>query len=184
MIDINLLPPQDVAKKEEALLRSKAIFGIVAVTILFAVVIGGTFFYEGYLVVQRNSLAARKEAATVTLTQLGQLASELITLHQKLSGINTVEASRFNFPASFKYVQGLYPAGVKVTKVTVNSDGKVAFAGESQSSGAVATLVSNLSSDQTLKQVKLASLTMNDDGGFSFSINAQYGPGSTKNTNN
>jgi Tfp pilus assembly protein PilN len=183
MNDVNLLPDVKVSSMAENRMRRNFVVLVAVFSLVWLVVVGGLFGFNQMSIDKLKMLEDRKIANQQRIAGLSSLGIDLVTLKQKLAGIKFIKDGRYDFPESLKYVLGLFPDNVKVTKISISENGEIVLSLNSTDTNGVAAFISQMGQESVLKFPKLASLRLSDEGKYSFVISARYGKGTKFTTN-
>lgn len=184
MIDINLLPEKNVSTIEENRVKKFSLLGFVGFSAVWALVLGGLFFYSSILAGQQSSLSLQKDSLQSRLNEQSSLVNDLLNLKQKASGISYIQKNRFDLPASLKYIFSLFPPEIAVSKITIDNLGFVTMDLRGTDSEIVADFVSSMGEETVLKSPTLSTFNLSSDNKYNFVITAQYGDKIVKSINN
>lgn len=185
MNDVNLLPEEEVVTIEQGRFKAKSLLAAIIITLIFAAGMIGVNSYGSFLGLQKNSWEGRRSAAIAKQESFGKLASDLAALKLKADGIGRIQATRFDFPESFRYVLAAVPPGIKLGSLVLKDNGNMGIELTSTDKSQVSSFLVKLSADPKIKEAKLAGLSLSDDTAkaksYSFNISAKYG-GDAKDT--
>lgn len=174
MIDVNLLPEQNVSNLENSRIKKFAVTATMIFSVIWWLGVGTVFVYDQILQKQRSTLETEITNSESRINALHRLGNDLLILSQKTSGIEFLERTRFDFAGSLQYVLKLFPPGIEISRISLDESGEVTFSGRSPTSAVVSSFLSQLGVDQTLNFQRLTSLRFSDDGNFDFTITSQY----------
>ncbi len=175
MIDVNLLPQNDLVKKQDTKIKFYSVLVIVVTVLVVSATIGGLLIYKGMQEKQLAELMLREKTAKASLEQDTQKATTLISLKKKAKGIETIEKNRYDFQDAFGYVTSLVPPGIDINSVIIKDDGEVTLTLNSESVQEVVDYIGSISSDSNLKKTRVSRLGVGEDGKVGFILGGDYG---------
>ena len=177
MIDINLLVSSDVLSLSQKIFKKN--LAVVCLVLTFVVIFGGAIIF-GIDQLSTTRLAQikshRQELQNQFASDLPKLEM-LLSLKDKLAGINRVISTRPNLSTAISKQQEMLLPGISTTNFTVSSDGSMNFNVKIANYKILSDYLTELETEKSrdfFKQLKISSLQMGKDGSFDFSINAVF----------
>lgn len=178
-IDINLLPTTDLLSRSQRQLRNNLMLvaaSLGAVVILSWIVVFGL----GRLAMsQLSTLEGQKQEQMNSFDAGIPKLNNLLTLKDKLGGIKKVQSVRPDLSAAIDVQQGLLVDGVATTRLDLNTSGQMNFDVTVRDVKSLSNYLTRLDSEETrsfFQALEISSLILGKDGGFIFSVNAQFDP--------
>lgn len=177
MVDINLLPVEEVREVEAKRLQKKVrTYSIIAIVLTILVTVG-VFGYWLYLVRQDEQLGKKINNLTSQIENLKEVESLFRVVKNKLSAIVGISAKTQNFEVILDEVAKITPQGVSLTDLTVKETNSITLKGSAVSASEFSSLVSNLLARDNpaskFSAVTVESLTRDDSGVYQFAISAK-----------
>lgn len=175
MADINLLPSEERAHEQFALLQKRlsifaiALLGVTAIATLVTLVL-----YTSS-VSKRTRLVSEIEDSSKRIEDTKANEELIVVVKEKAQAGDKILSSRTNHPEIFDKLALLIPTGVYFTDVKF-AQNKAAISGKASSSANVAGLISSLLSTEGTKlfsSVTMDSLSSDESGVFTFSMSLQ-----------
>ena len=177
MIDINLLPPQEVLSKKTAQFRYQltigATVGGAALVIFFGLLFSLDWLGQNRLntlLAQRQNLGARFDADTNKLELL-------LSLKDKIIGIKKVQQVRPDLSLAVSKLNTFSVDGVAITALNIGSEGTLVYSVTVRDDQALAAYLTKLESDMGrafFKNLTITGLQLGQGNSFSFSVAAQF----------
>lgn len=173
MIDVNLLPSQNVLSQKERDLRRKLKIGLtIASTVtIFLLII--SLVIDGFLSLRFNQ---QKQKSQELLTQFqGQMsvALNLRKLKDKISGIKTIQKGQIDFAGITGAVAPLFNSGVTLKTLSIDKDKNINLTAVADSLASLEVFIPTLKTP--FEKIILSGLRLGKDNSFDFSLSMTYG---------
>lgn len=168
MINVNLLPSQNVLSQKEKDLRRKLKIGLTISSSLLAVVVLFLIIFDGFLSLRLNQ---QKQKSQEFLTQFqGQMsvALDLRKLKDKISGIKTVQAGQTDFTTMAASVSALLTSGINLKTMSLDKNGKVNLTASAEDLASLQVFLPAIKGT-------LSGLRLTKNNSFEFSLEMTYG---------
>lgn len=175
MIEVNLLPTKKVLSRKEAsagrFLRGAVLVG----SLVLFLEVGVFLLFQQLFKRQVAALDARYAQLQSQAEQLSSVAVGLATVQEKARGITFVSSRRFNLAMVISDINRLFPSGMEMTSLQVNSSGAVALTAKAADSASLGRFISEITEQKRkLGKVTLSGLRQDVGSGYSFSLTASY----------
>ncbi|MCL4397488.1 hypothetical protein M1403_00415 [Patescibacteria group bacterium] len=177
MIDINLLPPQNVLSQKEKILRSQLTVAAIIGGVVTALVLGSLALINAYYSARLSAVAARRTSLTAQFNAVQKTALDLRLIKDKIAGINSIKTSQTQFPPILDDLTALFSGGFQLTQLSVDQTQKTSFAGITAGPESFNTLLGRIIAGRDANkygQIELSGLRENKDKTLSFSIQMLY----------
>lgn len=175
MIDVNLLPEQNVVARQDLKVKTYSVLVAIAFSVITFLIISGLTGYKAFQASEIARLGQEKIEYENRLISLTDQASDLLTLKKKAKGIAEIENNRYDFKDSFGYITGLVPADILLDEMTIKNTGEVSLNLSSENVNEVATYIKGVADDQKLDKSRLSRLDVSEDGLIDFIVQSDYG---------
>lgn len=177
MIEINLLPEQTILSlKEKRLVSLLAIWSVVVGSIV-AALFGGVFLVDRLVTARHVSMEQQyQELSNQFEGNLPRLVL-LVGLKDKITGIKKVLAVRPDLPEAIEELKTFFVDGVEMTRVEMSAEGGLRFDVNARNGAVLNEFLDRVQSPmgkRFFKSLSVSGLTMNGDGGFSFSVGSSF----------
>lgn len=175
MIDINLLPPQNLLSQKEKNLRSllmKILGGATILLVLVSGIIFGAKFYFDYQLTQQTQ---KRDQLAADFKSEAPIASKVRTLKDKVSGIKIIQDSQTNFASIVGRLRDV-TADTRLKNFIVDSDGRINLSASTDDIPRLDSFIQGITSEinNPFGQTLLSGLRRDPGGGFSYSVNTKY----------
>lgn len=175
MIDINLLPPQNILSQKERSLRTiliKILSGLTIIVVLSSGIIFAVKIYYDDQVVKQTQ---KRDQLTASFKEEAATASKVRTLKDKISGVKIIQDSQTNFAVIVKKIQEV-AQDTSLKSFTVDSDGRILLSASTDNITSLDNFISNITFDANnpFSKTTMSGLRRDPGGGYSYSINTQY----------
>lgn len=171
--EINLITSKRAASNEEVRLRRIVYFSTTAVLIIFMLVLVG--FY-GFSIYTASQLTRTEQEIVQTRSQIASLSNAEVLyrlLKQKLTGLQKISATRFNYIALFEFFKSLAAEGILIESVEIEDTSAVTITVNTPNSAALEHYVQALLKEASTRfsQVELVSVEYEKDANYAISLN-------------
>lgn len=171
MTDINLLPQRDAATQEEKRIRTILVTSISLLTLSLIIFETVLFIFSAVVTNVAASSAKRRAEIITELSPHEQTASDLRAIHTKIKGIKQIQTMQTNFGSVIGDVQKIFAADASITKLSLDTTGKISLAGVSSSLKSFGDLSDRLSSTSLFNKITLTEIAdKNSAIGFSLDM--------------
>lgn len=173
MIDVNLLPSQNVLSQKEKDLRRKLKIGLIISSSLLAVVVLFLIIFDGFLSLRFNQ---QKQKSQELLTQFqGQMsvALDLRRLKDKISGIKTAQKGQVDFAGITGEIAPLFNSGVTLKTLSIDKDKNINLTAVADSLASLEVFIPTLKTP--FEKIVLSGLRLAKNNSFDFSLSMTYG---------
>ncbi len=176
MIDINLLPSQEVISQKESELRDKFFLALWLCSLVLVVDLVLFFLISRVYKSRVSTLLAQRKNLTLQSEQLFQVALDLRTVQEKVNGYVLASASRRDFVPIISEITSLLGSQVELSEMNLNASSVkfVAKAADAKALNGMITRIVNPGGNPRLKNIVLANLRFDPSGSFDFQISADY----------
>ncbi len=172
MAEINLLPQEERAYEQFALLQKRLSIGAILLLATTAILTIVMLIIYTSSVSRRSNLVARIETSSKGIEELKANEELIVVVKEKAAAADKILSGRTDHSAVFEKLASLIPTGVYFTDVKFAPE-KAAISGKASSSANVAGLISSLLSSEGAKvfsSVTMDSLSSDESGVFNFSM--------------
>ena len=107
MIDINLLPPQNVLSVKEKNIRNQLTMIFAGVSVFLVLVSGIIFAFKFFNDYQLSEKTKKRDQLLADFKSQGEIAMQLRTLKDKAAGIKIIQDTRTDFAIITTKLQGI-----------------------------------------------------------------------------
>lgn len=177
MIEVNLLPPQNVLSQKEKVLRWYLILAAVGGGAALMLVLFLIFLGHGFFTIRANLLSRQRASLTAELQNELDTVATLQVINDKVSGLKTIRAGRTDFVSILQHLSDLVALGAKIKSVSLGTGGTVQFGATVADSAVLKTVLANLSqtgADNYFSDTVVSGLREDQDKNLSFSVTAKF----------
>jgi hypothetical protein len=177
MIEVNLLPPQNILSQKEKQLRRYLlvmVFGGGAVMVLALFLI---FSGHGFFTVRAGILSRQRADLETKVKNETEIVRVLQAVNDKLTGVKIIRDGQTDFAAMLTRLTEIENLGAKVRGVSFGSGDVVEFSVSVPTQAVLKTAFDNLTqktAHQYFSDIIISGLQENDDRSLSFSVTAKY----------
>lgn len=175
MIDINLLPQKNLLSVNENKFKNLSVKVVIVISLALTVVSGIIFGFKIFTDNQLSSQVNKRDLLFSQFQSQSETAKQFRTLKNKVAGIKIIQDSRTNFAAITKKIRDT-SSGTNLRSFEIDSDGKISLSAEVNSITDLDNFINRISleKDNTFDKSILSGLTRKPNGGFTYSVTAQY----------
>jgi hypothetical protein len=175
MIEINLLPQQNLISLKEKQLRLYLILLTAGLGIFTGLALGGTFTVDALFAARLKSLQQKNDSLQATYQAESPTARQFLTVKEKVAAITSVRADQTTFLEITNSLITLFGQEVKVMELTISGDGKIGTTLSVPSLGGYKAFMGRLTDGKSpFYDVEITGLRQGEDGSFNFSLQMGY----------
>lgn len=177
MIEINLLPPQNVLSQREKALRRYLLTALAAGLIGVFLCGFGIFLGRSFFVIRAEVLSQQRADLETQIANEIETLQLLHTIHAKLEGIRAIKKSQVNFTVILKRFLEIEELGARIGAISLGPGRAVRFSVRTVNVDALKKVLNNLSvssESHYFSKTEISNLQEEIDGTFSFVVNAVY----------
>lgn len=177
MIEMNLLPTQNVLSSKERTFRRWFFWAVLVCSAILVLDWGGFFLFQQLLKRQVAQLSSSESSLVSQSEQFSGLALDLRAVEEKVSGIVTVQGQRLDMAGRVTGIRGLLTEGVTLISLDVGVDKTLSFSAKAKDGPSLGMFISKVMQSQDgfrLGKVVLSGLRLDANGGYSFQLSGSY----------
>lgn len=177
MIDINLLPPQNVLTQNEKKLRSQLTIVAIALSAVFVLLVVGAFITESVVAARLVSGKQKQVALEAQFQSQAELASKMKTVKDKVVGLKTIRESRTDFAGIMASVEATLRPDIKLLTIQIDNGGHIIMSLSAPNTNSFDQLVTRFSvnnaSMSAFNKALISGLSQTKAGWFNFGLEMQ-----------
>lgn len=169
MIELNLLPKQNVLFQKDAALRKRFVIVVIFTSILL---VFDTVLYSlinNVLESRVSLITQKKNSLQVSLEGYSSVYLDLQTVEQKAGSIDKIRNIRKNFPQIISKIRSILGGGVDFNILDVDSTGLISVSAKASDPDSLSRFISRIAASD-LKNVVLSNLRQEGEKSFTFQI--------------
>lgn len=175
MIEINLLPPQNLISLKEKQLRVYLILLTVGLAVFVGLILGGSFTVDAMLSARLKSLQQKNDSLQATYQAEVPTARQFLTVKEKVAAITLVRADQTAFLEVTNSLIALFGQEMKVTELTISGVGKIGATVSTPNLESYKAFMERLTNGNSrFYDVEIIGLRQAANGSFDFSLLTGY----------
>ncbi|MBI3559108.1 hypothetical protein HY085_01815 [Candidatus Gottesmanbacteria bacterium] len=173
MIDVNLLPSQNVLSQKEKDLRRKLKIGLIISSALAVVVVLFLMIFDGFLSLRLGQQKQKQQELLAQFQKEMPAALDLRKLKDKISGIKTAQKGQIDFAGIAGEVAPLFNSGVILKTLSIDKDKNINLTAAADSLTSLEVFIPTLKTP--FEKIVLSGLRLGKNNNFDFSLSMTYG---------
>jgi hypothetical protein len=177
MIDINLLPPQNVLTQNEKKLRSRLVVMTIALSIVFVLITVGAFIAQSVVGAKLTAEKQKQVALEAQFQSQAELVAKIKTVKDKALGLRTIRDSRTDFAGIMASIEAALKPDVRLSSLLIDNKGHVILSLTTPNVDGLDQLIARFSRDaastSAFNKALITGLSRSAAGGFNFGLEMQ-----------